>query len=386
MDPSTKGEQAPPVSIYALDQNSIELGDILLTSAPDSLTGKIIRAATGSPFNHAALYVRYGLFVEAVGPGVCRLAIMATGARAKENIRLLRLSDERVRSAAKMAAAAAGCGEAYLTRGYSVAGAAGVKIAALRDTKRSAMFCSQLVAQSYEEAGLKLLPGKAPETIAPGDLLKSPLLRDATSSALVLIETDEAPTYYLDDASLIERPHHREIITKLEVLHSKPVVRALALLKETPRSFFELERVLAERKDPGLDAAILRGLTKRGFSEEYLRGVRKYANLKQVENATRLSLERIERGTMDDAELRYIISHGATMHKQLEEDVGDRRREYEVYRRGYEQHGLETFGYLAALQKKLLAQSIEYLNAKTRELNALIPEAQSRGIAPGPPA
>jgi hypothetical protein len=38
-------------------------------------------------FSHAALCVRYGLFIEAIGPGVSRLAIMATGARARENFR-----------------------------------------------------------------------------------------------------------------------------------------------------------------------------------------------------------------------------------------------------------------------------------------------------------
>jgi hypothetical protein len=109
-------------------------------------------------------------------------------------------------------------------------------------------------------------------------------------------------------------------------------------------------------------------------------------DLKMIEDTTRTAFENIKHGTMDDAELRNIIWQGATIHKQLAEDVSDRRREYERYQMLYEQHRLATFGHLATLQNRLLALSVECLNATTRELNALIPESQRRGMAPGPPA
>jgi uncharacterized protein YycO len=378
-------EAPPSVSVYILDQNLISPGDVLLTSSPSGWESKAIRAATGAPFSHAALCVRYGQFIEAIGPGVCRLAIMATGARAKENIRLLRLSDRAVANAADKAKAAAQVGEQYLSRGYSVPGALGVKVAMLRDPERAGMFCSQLVARAYDEVGIQLVPGKTPEAIAPGDLLRSPLLRDVTAEALILLRTDEHPPYYLDDASLVERPHHYEVITKLEILSSEPVQRALDQLKETPRSFWELERVLARRKDPGLDSAILSELQKHRFAETYVQKLFGTARLEEMEKSTREALAKIERGTMSDAELRNIIWQSASIHKLLQEDVDDRREQFQGHERRYEEDGLATFGYFAALQKQLLARSVDCLNAKTRELNALIPETQRRGMKPGPP-
>jgi hypothetical protein len=287
--------------------------------------------------------------------------------------------------ATEKAKAAAKRGEWYLSRGYSRAGAVGVEIPWLRDPGRAALFCSQLVARAYDEAGVQVVPGKTPETTAPGDLLKSPLLRDVTASALVLIKTDEPPLYYLDDASHFERPHHHEIITKLEVLYSKPVQDALTRLKENPGSFLELEIVLAKQRDAELDAAILSELDKRHFAEENLSRAREYANPEEAEKATRSAIEKIEHGNMSDEELRSIICQSATIHKQLEEDVRDRRQEHRGYEQGYVGHRLATFGYFASLQKRRLALSIECLNAKTRELNTLIPEAQRRGLEPGPP-
>jgi hypothetical protein len=80
-----------------------------------------------------------------------------------------------------------------------------------------------------------------------------------------------------------------------------------------------------------------------------------------------------------------MIWQSATIHKQLEEDVLDRKKEFEFYDSAYKEHGIETFGYFAILQNNLLALSVDYLNAKTRELNALIPKALDVGMKPGPP-
>jgi hypothetical protein len=81
-----------------------------------------------------------------------------------------------------------------------------------------------------------------------------------------------------------------------------------------------------------------------------------------------------------------MIWQGATIHKQLTEDVSDRAREFHLYSRLYNDTRIETFSYFAQLQNRLLALSVDCLNMKTRELKTLIPESQRRGMQPGPPA
>ena len=73
-------------------------GDILLTRVPFDLldpstyAGVAIRGATLAPFSHAALCIEPGLMIEAIGTGVCRLALGQTGSRQRRNVKLLRLT------------------------------------------------------------------------------------------------------------------------------------------------------------------------------------------------------------------------------------------------------------------------------------------------------
>ena len=222
--------------------------------------------------------------------------------------------------------------------------------------------------------------------IAAGDLADSPLLRDVTNDALLEVLTDVEPISYLDDGGWLERPHHWEVATKLKVLGSKPVRAAVKRLGENPRSFVELEKLLLISRDQQLDAAIIAELKKYHFAEKFVEKVLKHSNPGAVEKEMETILERIQNGAVDDAEVRTIIWLDATIHKQLEEDEKDRRREYKLYTKWYTEQKIITFGYLADLQKRLLGLSVDYLNAKTRELNTLIPESQRRGMKPGPPA
>ena len=125
--------------LYAFDIDSIKPGDILLTRVdfalrrPATWTSTLVQRATKSQFSHAALCIGYGMFIEAIGTGVCRLAIMVAGVHEKENVRLLRLKEATVPDAARRARDASAKGEQYLLRQYSRKGAAGVKLAALRD-------------------------------------------------------------------------------------------------------------------------------------------------------------------------------------------------------------------------------------------------------------
>ena len=101
------------ITIYAFDIDRIKTGDILLTRVdfaladPRTYVSTIIQRFTKSPFSHAALCIGYGMFIEAIGTGVCRLAIMATGAHKRGNVRLLRLNDAKVSDASAKATGAA---------------------------------------------------------------------------------------------------------------------------------------------------------------------------------------------------------------------------------------------------------------------------------------
>jgi hypothetical protein len=204
-------------AIYAFDIDRIRTGDILLTRVdftladPRTYVSTIIQRFTKSPFSHAALCIDYGMFIEAIGTGVCRLAIMATGAHNRENVRLLRLNDSKVSDASAKASGAARIAEGYLLRGYSRKGAAGVKVAAFRDLERAELFCSQLVARAYEEVEQGLVPNKKSHEVGPGDLERSEVLEDVTDSAIFRLQTDSPPDFYLDDHTLFERPHHWEV-------------------------------------------------------------------------------------------------------------------------------------------------------------------------------
>jgi hypothetical protein len=385
---SSNGQPSDRVSLYIIDQNRLQLGDILLTRVPLDLkdratwTSQVIQNRTDSRFSHAALYIRYGLFIEAISTGVCRLAIMATGARDKGNIEVLRLNEAVVPDAVERAKAAAQRGELFLSRGYSKRGAAGVVLPILRDPDRHALFCSQLVALAYRDLEFQLVPGKPPEATSPGDLHASGRLRPVTDEVVRLLRTDQHPPYYLDEGSFFERPHHFEVKTKLEVLGSKLVKRSLSRLRELPPSFIELEHVLAKHKDSTLDAAILGELKRHRFAEEFFGRVQRFTSPAEIDEAAQHSVRRAEDGSMSKEELHDLIVHGASLHQQLSEDVADRRRDYDGYQRGLSSYGLTTFGYLAMLQRRLLALSVECLNAKTRELNALEPIARQRGVTP----
>jgi hypothetical protein len=238
------------ISVYAFDIDRVMPGNILLTRVDFSLkdtksyVGAIIQRLTDSPFSHAALCIDYGMFIEAIGTGVCRLAIMATGAHKKENLRLLRLKDSAASDASAKASEAARIAQEYVLRGYSKRGAVGVKFPVFSDPQRAQLFCSQLVARAYEEVKQELVANKKSHEVHPGDLERSEVLEDVTDSAIFLLHTDSPPDFYLDDHTRFERPHHWEVATKIEILSDNQVRKALARLNERPASFWDLEKVL----------------------------------------------------------------------------------------------------------------------------------------------
>ena len=230
------------------------------------------------------------------------------------------------------------------------------------------------------------LPGVAPDgtrrldrVVGPGDLEKSALLEDVTEGAIFQLRTDVAADYFLDDHSLFERPHHWEVKTKIEILASKDIKRLLGRLNERPASFWELELILKRRKTRELDQAIYWELQKHQFAETYI------AKTKQMiafnENDMSLIQEDpIDPASLSESELLVSLRQAHQIVKQLEIDVKHRENEYAVYLANEKRGRFETFGYLAALQKRLLQLGRNGLMAKAAELLALTKVAQQRKL------
>ncbi|MEA3241984.1 MAG: YiiX/YebB-like N1pC/P60 family cysteine hydrolase, partial [Pseudomonadota bacterium] len=137
--------------MYVIDFERLEAGDIVLTSVK-GITSKAIRLATNSDYSHVMLYVGSGIYVHADQKGVNQGNIRRLTFKSKENVRVWRISDKSVRRDA--------CIYARMQSGkkYSVLDAIKTKlpkILSIKNTNRQ--FCSRLVAQAYEKAGIRIV-------------------------------------------------------------------------------------------------------------------------------------------------------------------------------------------------------------------------------------
>jgi hypothetical protein len=168
-------------------------GDILFCTDPDGRESKAIRTATGSPFSHAAIYKGELNFLEAADYGVSNFSYARFGIASKSNVAVYRLktTDQSESFAAKASIAV----ENYRELDYWTPGAVMSAFKELRrlgawtglwlPAREKGFFCSYLVAQSYDDAGLALCPGLKPHEIHPGDLLDSPFLEDVSHKTIV---------------------------------------------------------------------------------------------------------------------------------------------------------------------------------------------------------
>jgi hypothetical protein len=364
-------------------------GDILLTRVPlnlldpSTLTSTAIRVGSRTPFSHAALCIEPGLMIEAVGVGVCRFALAPTGVRSRSNVRLLRLNLDVVYGPWR-AQSVADRGHQYLSRGYSLSGAIGARIAAFRKKGRGDLFCSQLVAQAYEEAKCPLLPGKTPGEIAPGDLVKSDILRDVTDLALRAVKIDSPLTYYLDDGSHFERTAHWEVRTKIRILQREPVQRELIALGVSAQSFFDLEKVMRNASSPDLDQAVHDELVRHDFREEYMRRTLASIDIADpseiVEPAFVARFEPSEEqlARLDTDSLNFLKQDTESSMISFQNDIVSRKADIETWRRYRGGGNSRTFDYLAAMQQPLLDLSAQLLELFHKQNDCLAAEQRKR--------
>ncbi|WP_441238922.1 hypothetical protein [Bradyrhizobium sp. 930_D9_N1_4] len=364
-------------------------GDILLTRVPlnlldpSTLTSTAIRVGSRTPFSHAALCIEPGLMIEAVGTGVCRFALAPTGVRSRSNLKLLRLNLDVVDGPWR-AQLAADRGHQYLSRGYSLSGAIGARIAAFRKKGRGDLFCSELVAQAYVEAKCPLLTGKTPGEIAPGDLLKSDILRDVTDLALRAIRIDSPLMYYLDDGSHFERTAHWEVRTKLKILQSEPVQRELAALGVSAQSFFDLEKVLRNGTSPDLDRAVHDELVRHDFCGEYMRrrlasiDIADASEIAEAAFVARFEPNEDQLARLDTDSLNFLKQDSESSIISFQNDVMSRKADIQTWARYRGRGNSLTFDYLTALQQPLLDVSEQLLGLFRKDNDCLAAEQRKR--------
>lgn len=166
-------------------------GDIILTSQP-TLRSAGIQLMTFAPVSHAAVYVGNGQVVEAVGSGVRvrTLAKLMEEEAVAVALRYPELSAEQAKGVRSVAMEKVGRSFNYvgvalhvpfsinrrlcelpmipsLVRDACVRGIGGIHHLV---TSRRALFCSQLVLQSYRQAGVPITDAD-PRLISPADIL-----------------------------------------------------------------------------------------------------------------------------------------------------------------------------------------------------------------------
>jgi uncharacterized protein YycO len=170
----TKVKEARTFKLWRFDPAALEPGDVVLESG-DSLFGKAIKIAEWGRYSHALLWLGGTDFLEAVSSGARVISVQRLIVADPDKWALLRLSD------------GGGVGEKAADKArnlahlpYSFSGAVRTKLPFGRSEGATALFCSQLVALAYQQAGVDLVDGSPPGDVTPKKL--------HTKSRLQLIE------------------------------------------------------------------------------------------------------------------------------------------------------------------------------------------------------
>lgn len=179
VDPGRPDERAAPPRVYVEVRREFTEGDLLCFRGRGAMSA-LIRALSRSPYSHAGLvflFEEHVYCLEAVGTGVrlCRMSELVR--RYAGGIDYFEVLD----APAEARRRALGFGFEQLGRPYDLRGvlrffdliATGRRGRARADAR---WFCSELVAEAYRRAGVRLLE-KAAGYVAPHDLAGSPRVR-----------------------------------------------------------------------------------------------------------------------------------------------------------------------------------------------------------------
>lgn len=200
--------------MYIIPISELEKGDILLTSE-NSATSKVVRKSTGSDFSHAILYVGFGSYIHSDANGVHSANLQRLLFESPENVTVLRVrcDQETVNQACNFARSKIGTT-------YSVKSAVNAKLKASKKENENRQFCSRLVAQAYEYAGIKLVDTAS--FCTPQEILESLSIQEVLGK--VRKATNEEISF-ANSENPIEKQSYitNEILSKVRKLTKKDI-------------------------------------------------------------------------------------------------------------------------------------------------------------------
>jgi len=167
--------------MYLIPINELENGDILLTSE-NSATSKVVRKSIGSDFSHAILYVGSSSYIHSDANGVHSGNLQRLLFDSAENVTVLRITCSPV-----MLNQVCMFARSKIGTKYSVKDAVNAKLKLSKKANENRQFCSRLVVQAYEYAGVKLVENTS--FCTPQEIFESKITR--VISAKVRKATDE---------------------------------------------------------------------------------------------------------------------------------------------------------------------------------------------------
>lgn len=200
--------------MYIIPISELQKGDILLTSE-NSATSKVVRKSTGSDFSHAILYVGFGSYIHSDANGVHSGNLQRLLFEAPENVTVLRVNcdQETVKQACIFARSKIGTT-------YSVKSAVNAKLKASKKENENRQFCSRVVAQAYEYAGVKLVDTTS--FCTPQEILESQCIQKVPGKARKATNEEIS---FANSESPIEKQSYitNEILSKVRKLTKKDI-------------------------------------------------------------------------------------------------------------------------------------------------------------------
>ncbi|MBQ4851047.1 YiiX/YebB-like N1pC/P60 family cysteine hydrolase [Pseudoalteromonas sp. MMG012] len=154
--------------MFLLKMESLIAGDIILTGNDEKLS-RVIKKYTKGGFSHAILYVGHGSYIHSDRDGVHSNNIQRLLFESKDNVSVFRAIDNSIVPAVCQYA------RSQVGKEYSIPSAVNAQFKAPIEVASNRQFCSKLVAQAYEYAGLKLV--KVSERCTPKEIEESPSLK-----------------------------------------------------------------------------------------------------------------------------------------------------------------------------------------------------------------
>ena len=243
---------------FMLDPEKLRPGDIIL-STERAIDSSIIRWSTWSDYSHAAIYLGDGLYAEAVDLGVRGRSVTTI---VKEHLKVIRLKGGP--EAEDAARRAAGRIDHYYHLPYALGSALMALFGRVPSADERALFCSQLVAQAYQDVGVAVVPGQLPVKISPQMLATSPLFEDVTASTAFRTRAVAEHLLRKDFETLGDR----EVVSVEKMYQElRPLFVSRAI--PVPKDWYRMLRFMAdvdnEEFQEKLDGACLNALKNSGY-------------------------------------------------------------------------------------------------------------------------